>query len=115
MKRRTGSSTNTSWSGERRAFPDATRRLILRRDPRCRCTGWCGLHAGRCTAPSTVADHVTPHAEGGTDDAGNGQGLCADCHDVKTGTEAARGRLRRSHRRAPAPHPGTAGTEHGTT
>lgn len=40
-------------------------------------------------------DHITPLAEGGTDDDDNVQGLCEPCHEVKSKAEAVRG-LRRS-------------------
>lgn len=68
---------------------DLMRAQVLREEPLCRiCT-----EAGRIT-PTTIADHVVPKAEGGTDDRGNYQGLCTPCHDVKTAAEAARGRTR---------------------
>ena len=38
---------------------------------------------GRTTA-STVPDHITPLALGGTDDDDNIRCLCADCHDART-------------------------------
>jgi 5-methylcytosine-specific restriction protein A len=99
----------SSWSKGRRSFPPKVRAEILRRDPVCVCTGWCGRHPGRCTAPSSIADHIVPHAEHGTDDLSNGQGLCSPCHDVKTRAEIARGKFRVSKaaaRRDPEPHPG---------
>ena len=66
------------------------RAQVLREEPLCRiCT-----EAGRIT-PTTIADHVVPKAEGGTDERDNYQGLCTPCHDVKTAAEAARGRKRR--------------------
>lgn len=95
-----------SWSGNRRAFPAKLRTRILKRDPVCRCTG-CTHHDGRCTKPSTVADHIIPVAEGGTDTLANGQGLCASCHDAKTRAEIKRGLARRpKRRRASEKHPG---------
>lgn len=88
------------------AFPKAVRRRILRRDPTCRCTG-CRHHNGPCASPSTIADHIVPKAEGGSDQETNGQGLCAPCHDEKTRAEAARGRARRSRKRpTTTKHPG---------
>ncbi|MGM7422986.1 HNH endonuclease [Cellulosimicrobium sp. CpK407] len=72
------------------------RRLVLERDPVCRCTGWCGNHPGPCTAPATQADHIVPIGEGGArTDTRNGQGLCASCHDVKTYRDTERMRARR--------------------
>lgn len=47
---------------------------------------------GRVTAANHV-DHVKPKAQGGTDDEGNLQSLCAPCHDAKTITDAG-GRVR---------------------
>lgn len=91
--------TSSSWSGGRRAFPYRTRVRILRRDPVCVA---CGVR------PSTIADHVIPVAEGGTDDEENGAGMCVPCHDVKTKQEIARGRARMPKRQRPntEPHPG---------
>jgi len=34
--------------------------------------------------PWVEIDHVVPLAEGGADDAANRQGLCAECHALKT-------------------------------
>ena len=89
--------TNTSWSGNRTPFPKATRRRILNRDRTCR---HCRKH------PATIADHIVPVAEGGTDDERNGQGLCAPCHDVKTKAERLRGLARVAPRRPTERHPG---------
>ncbi|MDH0049642.1 HNH endonuclease [Comamonas terrigena] len=38
-----------------------------------------------------VLDHVIPLEEGGTNDPGNLQGLCHDCHGAKTERERRRG------------------------
>lgn len=46
--------------------------------------------AGRITE-ATEVDHVVNLAEGGTDDATNLQGICTECHKVKTQEEAQRG------------------------
>lgn len=43
--------------------------------------------AGRVTAACEV-DHKTPLHLGGVDGEPNLQGLCSDCHDVKTAAEA---------------------------
>lgn len=90
---------NTSWSGTRESFPRPLRRAILHRDPICR----------HChTRQSTIADHIIPVAEGGTDTITNGQGLCDPCHHTKTQAEARRGQARRRSRGQlpPTPHPG---------
>jgi len=68
---------------------DLMRDQVLREEPLCRIC----LAADRVT-PSTIADHRTPKAEGGTDDRENYQGLCQPCHVAKTAREAARGRKR---------------------
>ena len=95
----------TSWSGQRRSFPTAVRQLILRRaGGQCQHTD---EHGTRCTNPATVADHIVPHAEGGTDDPTNGQALCDPHHNTKTRAEQARGRARRNPKRRTEPHPAT--------
>lgn len=100
-----------SWSDERRSFPPKTRQRILRRHPTCRCPGCssCTTPGVACAQPSTEADHIVPHAEGGSDSEANGQGLCTPCHWHKTKAEAARGRARKSRKRPPEPHPGVRG------
>lgn len=52
----------------------------------------CQRH-GRVTL-ATQRDHVVPLAEGGADDDGNVQGLCAACHETKRKQESARGLTR---------------------
>lgn len=42
---------------------------------------------------ATVRDHVIPLAEGGTDEPDNIQGLCDECHELKSARESARGRV----------------------
>ena len=96
----------TSWSGQRSSFPKPIRRAILQRAGG-RCQHIDPDTGTRCPAPATVADHIVPHAEGGPDTLANGQALCDPHHDAKTRTEQARGRARRSARRAPEPHPAT--------
>ena len=103
---------STSWNGTRTSFPPADRARILRRDKTCRCGG-CPDHDGPCDQPATIADHITPVAEGGTHDwRTNGQGLCGTsttgCHGHKTRAEQARGRIRKGKRRPPdtTKHPG---------
>lgn len=65
------------------------RKVVLSEEPLCR---ECQKH-GRVAA-TTVADHIVPKAEGGSDDRGNYQGLCDACSRAKTALEAARGRRR---------------------
>ena len=102
---------NTSWSGQRRSFPTATRQAILHRDG-YRCVD-CGHHDP--TGQTLRADHITPHAEGGTDHITNGATRCDDCHERKTRTEQARGRDRRTRRlhQPDHPHPGLRTTQGG--
>lgn len=93
--------TNTSWSGNRRSFPTATRDFIMKRD------GWtCQIQGPTCKGKATQADHRINHAEGGSDDASNGQATCGPCHDAKTRQERLRGMQKRSRRRPGMQHPG---------
>lgn len=66
------------------------RRRHFQRDPLCvKCRA-----LGRVVA-ATQVDHERPLWDGGEDVEGNRQGLCDDCHDVKTSAEAAlRGMMR---------------------
>lgn len=67
------------------------REQVLREEPLCRpCLE---MDPPRYT-PSTIADHIVPKAEGGTDDRENYQGSCKPCHVVKIAQESARGRKR---------------------
>ena len=43
---------------------------------------------------ATQVDHVTPKAEGGTDDPSNLRAINGDCHKIKTQAEAKRARGR---------------------
>jgi len=61
------------------------RHELFRAQPFCQ-------HCGE--AVSTVRDHVTPLAEGGTEADANTQALCDACHDRKTTAEATRGAVR---------------------
>lgn len=61
------------------------------------------LRAGRI-ALATEVDHITPQAEGGTDDQANLQAICEDCHVEKTKAEAARGANRSHPRRRAGGH-----------
>lgn len=60
------------------------RRQVLERDE-----GLCVpcTAAGRVT-PATEVDHVTPKAQGGTDDLENLQAICRPCHLAKTARES---------------------------
>ncbi len=46
---------------------------------------------GRVRA-ATQRDHIKPLADGGVDDESNVQGLCDECHDIKSKLESAEGR-----------------------
>lgn len=62
-----------------------TRGRILRRDHYL-CVPC--MMGGRPT-PATQVDHIKPKASGGTDDDGNLQAICDECHKAKTEAEAA--------------------------
>lgn len=66
--RQIGSYTSSAWR-KLRAF-------VLQRDPFCKAPG--------CNRPSTVADHIVPRRQGGTDDPAQLQGLCASHHSIFT-------------------------------
>lgn len=57
--------------------------------------------AGLITLADEV-DHITPQAEGGTDEESNLQAICEACHILKTKAEAARGANRSHPRRVSA-------------
>lgn len=71
------------------------RERVLREEPLCRAC----QAAGRVSA-TTIADHIVPKTDGGTDERSNYQGLCRPCHDAKTAEEAARAQGRTTPRRA---------------
>jgi 5-methylcytosine-specific restriction protein A len=48
---------------------------------------------GRVTL-ATQRDHIVPLEEGGADDESNEQGLCLECHDIKSKAERVRGQHR---------------------
>lgn len=52
------------------------------------------LTNGRPTQ-ATQVDHIIPKAKGGTDDDGNLQALCPECHDQKTASDNGRTQRRR--------------------
>lgn len=58
------------------------REQVLAEEPRCRL----------CGQRSTTVDHIVSRAQGGSDARGNLRGLCAACHQAKTGRESARAR-----------------------
>lgn len=66
---------------------DKLRRDVLQRD--------CGLcvpcKARGHVTTATQVDHITPKADGGTDDLSNLQAICRECHDAKTRGEMNRG------------------------
>lgn len=45
-------------------------------------------------------DHITPKAEGGTDDPGNLRAISKACHRLKSAAEARRAQVRRTSRRS---------------
>ncbi len=76
------------------------RKRVLAEEPLCRA---CLAMEPKRYTPATIADHIKPLAEGGTDDRGNYQGLCGPCHDEKTQREAARARGAKRPRRPGVP------------
>jgi len=70
------------------------RARVLEEEPLCRL---CLAHNPPRYTPSRIADHVTPKAEGGSDERGNYQGLCDPCSKAKTARESARARSRNRH------------------
>lgn len=69
----------------------AMRSALFSRQPLCVTCLAAGL-----AIPATQRDHVIPLAEGGVDDDTNVQGLCDECHEVKSQAEAKRGKRRRA-------------------
>lgn len=65
----------------------ALRAELFKRSPLC---VHCAEHD--VVTPATQRDHIIPLAEGGEDSEENTQGLCDECHDVKSKRESARGR-----------------------
>lgn len=65
----------------------AMREALFTSDPLC---AECRRN-GRTTL-ATQRDHIKPLAEGGADDHTNEQGLCDECHEAKSLSEALRGR-----------------------
>ena len=61
------------------------RAAVLKGEPLCR---QCSKN-GRVTV-ATEVDHITPRAEGGTDDPANLQSICYECHVAKTLAERNR-------------------------
>jgi 5-methylcytosine-specific restriction protein A len=95
------------WANSTRTYdlpPDWGRRRvrILRRDPHCTLA-----LPDRCTVTSTEVDHINGRHN---HDDSNLQGVCHECHEVKTQAEAADGRAaaraRKPRRRPREQHPG---------
>jgi 5-methylcytosine-specific restriction protein A len=62
------------------------RAQVLSEEPLCRLCQAKGL-----VTASTIADHIVPLSQGGSNDRGNFQGLCDPCSDAKTAAEAVAG------------------------
>lgn len=58
------------------------RRAVLRRDPVCVLKV-----PDVCTGASTEVDHRVPDSDGGATDMANLQGVCPECHAVKSDGE----------------------------
>ena len=93
-----------AWSKPATATKRVTGRELQRRRARLFTSNPLCVHcqqAGRVTL-ATQRDHIVPLEEGGQDVDANVQGLCAECHDIKSKTERARGVQRvRDHYREP--------------
>jgi 5-methylcytosine-specific restriction protein A len=63
------------------------RRWKKLRDYKLACDPMCEVDG--CPNPATEVDHITPKADGGTDDWDNLQSLCKSCHSKKTWKENA--------------------------
>lgn len=68
------------------------REQVLREEPLCRA---CQAKSPPEISPTTIADHIIPKAELGTDERSNYQGLCDPCSIAKTARESARARARK--------------------
>jgi 5-methylcytosine-specific restriction endonuclease McrA len=91
--------SNWATSTRRQRLPadwPARRARILTRDPVCRL---CGVR------PSSQADHIIPGDDHGDT---NLQGVCGECHRIKSAREGglASAARRPSRDRPPEPHPG---------
>lgn len=100
----------SGWKGSNRKadlppYWDALRAATLRR-ARHKCEHTREDTGQPCGSPATDADHIVPHAEGGTDTLDNMQALCHYHHLRKSGREGARGLARARANKTPPPHPG---------
>lgn len=71
-----------------------TRRRVMQRD-RYECQFDVTGKGLICGARATEVDHITPRAEGGTDDMENLMAICHQHHLAKTQEESNRGKARR--------------------
>lgn len=55
--------------------------LLQRQGPLCK---WCLAKSPPITRLWSERDHITPLHKGGAESVENTQGLCRECHDVKT-------------------------------
>jgi 5-methylcytosine-specific restriction endonuclease McrA len=97
--------------GTRKALPgqSAQRKRVLERDPICMCRGCKTCTPQGCYRASTDDDHIQPLSLGGyagTDVDWNHQGLCRQCHKVKSNKEALAARWREREARPKEKHPG---------
>lgn len=95
--------------------------MTFKGDPRTSTQAWKTLAASirardlnicyLCRGVATEVDHVTPRAEGGTDDPANLRAICVPCHRHKSAAEGARAaaaaeKNRPKLARPPERHPG---------
>ena len=57
------------------------REMVLERDVRCQ---WATTFGGMCPNLATVAAHIVPREQGGSDELDNLRGLCKAHHDRET-------------------------------
>lgn len=86
------------WTPRTQGFSKTVRRAALAQYLMC---NHCGINM------STEVDHIIPVFEGGDDTVFNAQGLCRECHMIKTQAESARARSRAPRaKRSIEHHPG---------
>ena len=97
----------------RPGYTTAQRRTVLRAQPTCQCRG-CAHCAYGCAQPSAEVDHIISRAallragDPDPDRLANAQGLCAECHAIKTADERQLGQeiIAKKARHPCAPPPG---------
>lgn len=68
-----------------RAWMETIERIMRRDNGLC-----CECRRNGALSYAAHIDHIIPRWEGGSDDDGNLQALCGECHQLKTSAEASR-------------------------